>query len=143
MPHKNLHHRLENLHPKKYAKRGINHLRLSLQGEDLHLLSGSLRKLLNIRNSIHRKHWNPDLALSLHPKHYLNKTFSRFGWLRFVAILNTFFKIRTEHKCSNQTSNLENLCFKAHASSKSGKLMPKPLLWEKSFLSEVVVPYKG
>ena len=64
----------------------------SLQGEDLHPLSGSLRKLLDIRNAIHLKHWNPILALSLHPKHYLNKTFSHLSWLRFVAILKTFFK---------------------------------------------------
>ena len=39
-----------------------------------------------------------------------------------------FFKIRSKHKCSHQTSNHENLCFKA------------PFM-EKSCLSEVVIPY--
>ena len=72
--------------------------KVSLQGEDLHPLSGSLQKFLGIRNAIHLKHWNPDLALSLHPKHYLNKTFSRFSWLRFVAILYTFFKKKKKKK---------------------------------------------
>ena len=64
----------------------------SLHVEDLHLLSGSLRKLLDIGNAIHPKHWNPELALSLHPKDYLNKTFFHLGWPRFVAILYAFFK---------------------------------------------------
>ena len=36
----------------------------SLQVEDLHPLNGSLRKLLDIGNAIHLKHWNPDLAVS-------------------------------------------------------------------------------
>ena len=29
-------------------------------------------------------------------QHYLNKTFSHLGWLRFVAILSTFFKKRRD-----------------------------------------------
>ena len=53
-----------------------------------------------------------------------------------------FFKIRSKHKCSYQTSNHENLCFKVHASFRNGKSTPKPLLCEKSCLSEVVVPYQ-
>ena len=128
----------------------VESIMASLRGVDLCPLSGSLRKLLDIGNAIHLKHWNPDLALSLHPKHCLNKTFSYFNWLRFVAIFfffkKGFSKIRSKHKCSNQNikiSNHENLCFKAHASSKSGKSMPKPLLWEKCCLSKVVVPYQG
>ena len=39
----------------------------SLQGEDLYLLSGFLRKLLDIGNVIHPRHWNLKFDLVTHP----------------------------------------------------------------------------
>ena len=116
----------------------------SLQGEDLHPLNGSLRKLLDIGNAIHPKHQNPNLALSLHPKYCLHKTFSHFGRLRFVAILYTFFKKRRRY-FSKQYQSI-NVQIK-HQIMKICVLkymhLLRALLWGKSCWSEVVVPYQG
>ena len=121
-----------------------------LQGEDLHPLSRSLQKLLDIGNAIHPKHW-----IQIWPCHYIPNTISTkpslisvgLGLLRSCTHLKKkkrdFPKYEQSIKVKIKTSNHENLCFEMRASFKSGKSMPKPLLWEKSCLSEVVVPYKG
>ena len=120
----------------------------SLWGEGLNPLCGSLQELLDIGNSIHWRHWNLDLAFSLHPRHYPNKTFSHLGWHRFVAVWSIFlkmcfFEIKSSIKVQIKRSNHENLCFEMHASFKSGKSMPKLLLWRKSCLSEMVISCQG
>ena len=92
-----------------YARHGINYLmtpckvKTSIPWVDL-CESFWILGMPSIQNTRTKS-----FALSLHPIHYVNKTFAHLSWLRFVAILCIFFKkkkifskIRSKHKGSNQ-----------------------------------------